>query len=182
MQRQVTNGEFVIAYTLTRKKVKNINLRIRRDGDVAVSAPPYVPTKEIDAFVKSKAPWIAPRQKKAIKRLSVAPPLYDKAQCLKIFTPISDAIFPAFETVLHGEKPQLKVRTMTSLWGSCRVGKKCITLNSYLAQQPKAAIEYVILHEYVHFIHANHQKSFHQTMAQLMPDYKERRQLLKGLL
>ncbi len=44
-----------IEYELTRKRVKNINLRVRSDGTVGVSAPPSVPTKYIDSFVASKA-------------------------------------------------------------------------------------------------------------------------------
>ena len=41
-----------LAYTLTRKRVKNINLRIRPDGRVTVSAPPRVPLATIEAFLR----------------------------------------------------------------------------------------------------------------------------------
>ncbi len=37
-QRQVRCGQGVITYLLTRKKVKNVNLRIKQDGSVLVSA------------------------------------------------------------------------------------------------------------------------------------------------
>ena len=45
--------------------------------------------------------------------------------------------------------------------------------------KPRAALEYVVLHEYVHFLHPNHQAGFHAEMARLMPDYLARRALLK---
>lgn len=48
----------VLEYTLTRKKVKNINLRIRPDGEICLSAPHRMTTAEIDAFVTQKAEWI----------------------------------------------------------------------------------------------------------------------------
>lgn len=43
---------------VTRKRVKNINLRIRPDGSVAVSAPARVPLREIARFVDAKDAWI----------------------------------------------------------------------------------------------------------------------------
>ena len=45
----------IIEYELIRKRVKNINLRVRRDGSVCVSAPASVPAGYLDSFVGSKA-------------------------------------------------------------------------------------------------------------------------------
>ena len=47
-----------IRYCLERKNVKNLNLRIRKDGGVFVSANETVSCKEIDDFVCSKAYYI----------------------------------------------------------------------------------------------------------------------------
>lgn len=47
-----------ILFNLERKPVRNLNLRVRKDGSVWVSADPGVPCEEIDAFVASKAPYI----------------------------------------------------------------------------------------------------------------------------
>ncbi len=44
-----------ISYTLTRKSVKNINLRIQPDGSVWVSASPRVPMRAIEALFYDKA-------------------------------------------------------------------------------------------------------------------------------
>lgn len=51
-------GNEIIEYSFARKKVKNINLRIRADGSVAVSAPRGVPLSVIEDFVRSNAPKI----------------------------------------------------------------------------------------------------------------------------
>ena len=48
-----------ISYCVERKPVKNLNLRIRKDGNVFVSASKDVPFEEIDKFVCSKASYIA---------------------------------------------------------------------------------------------------------------------------
>ncbi len=56
--RTVVSEGREITYCLERKAVKNLNLRIRKDGHVFVSANTSIPAKEIDVFVLSKASYI----------------------------------------------------------------------------------------------------------------------------
>ena len=57
-------------------------------------------------------------------------------------------------------KPTLMLRRMKSRWGSANIKKKLITLNTALIFAPVQCIDYVIVHELSHFIHANHSKDF----------------------
>lgn len=59
------NGE-IIEYILARKNVKNVNMRVRADGSVSVSAPNRVSAKQIDDFVRSRYDFI----KSSVERLS----------------------------------------------------------------------------------------------------------------
>ena len=61
-------GEREIAVETERKRVRNLNLRVRADGSVHVSAPMRVSEKEVRDFVLSKAEWIATRVAEAEKR------------------------------------------------------------------------------------------------------------------
>lgn len=45
------------------------------------------------------------------------------------------------------EFPFLKLRNMTSRWGSCQPKQCTITLNKRLIEAPKNCIEYVVFHE-----------------------------------
>ena len=47
-----------VCYTLTRRRVRNINLRVRADGSVAASASARVPISCVDAFVAARADWV----------------------------------------------------------------------------------------------------------------------------
>ena len=47
-----------ISYYLERKNVKNLNLRVRKDGSVFVSANEMIPYEEIDNFIHSKGHYI----------------------------------------------------------------------------------------------------------------------------
>ncbi|MCH5194404.1 MAG: M48 family metallopeptidase [Oscillospiraceae bacterium] len=56
--RTVISGGREIRWILTRKKVRNVNLRIKPDGLVYVSASARVPIKYIEEFIRSKAEFI----------------------------------------------------------------------------------------------------------------------------
>lgn len=56
---------------LTRKRIRNINLRIRPDGTVHVSAPTRTPRSTIVAFVEGKRLWIEENLAKVSRRSSV---------------------------------------------------------------------------------------------------------------
>ncbi len=61
-----------IEYSLERKKVKNINLRVRRDGTVYVSAPSRVPVREIEGFIAAKCSYIKQAQEHFRSRTETA--------------------------------------------------------------------------------------------------------------
>lgn len=81
-ERTVRFGEEQIVYCLERKTVKNINLRVRRDGVVAVSAGAWVPAERIDAFVVSKGERIlaALRHFEEVASLAPQPNHYDDGE------------------------------------------------------------------------------------------------------
>ncbi len=58
MIKEINLKDRTIKYNLLYKKVKNINLRIKSDGTVNVSANKNVPQKIIDDFMNSKADFI----------------------------------------------------------------------------------------------------------------------------
>lgn len=74
----------------------------------------------------------------------------------------------------HLEMPTIRLRTMKSQWGNCKPAQKVITLNKRLIHYPVEFIEYVILHEFAHFVHPNHSRAFYALIEKYMPDYKER--------
>ncbi|MBS4785520.1 MAG: M48 family metallopeptidase [Clostridiales bacterium] len=71
MQRRIGS----IEYELTYKKVKNLNLRVRPDGSVTVSAPRRVSIQTVDAFVERQLPLILrARQRQAALPPYLTPP------------------------------------------------------------------------------------------------------------
>ena len=169
-----------VRYEFKRKRVKNINLRVRADGSVAVSAPLGAPLAQVDTFVAGRARWIEAARVRALARgeEEQRPCSVSREDALALFTQVSDAVFPLFAQVLNGQRPVLKVRQMKTRWGVCVPAKRQITFSLRLAEKPRAAVEYVVLHEYAHFVRADHSPAFWAVVARYMPDYKARRRLL----
>ena len=168
-----------VRYEFKRKRVKNINLRVRADGSVAVSAPLGAPLAQVDAFVAGRARWIEAARVRALARgeEEQRPCSVSREDALALFTQVSDAVFPLFAQVLNGQRPVLKVRQMKTRWGVCVPAKRQITFSLRLAEKPRAAVEYVVLHEYAHFVRADHSPAFWAVVARYMPDYTARRRL-----
>lgn len=166
-----------VTYTLTRKRVKNWNLRIREE-QVLLSVPLRVSQRQADEFIRSRAQWIfrvLERQKHTPKLLPEALP---RPVCMQRLTQTLERMYPR-AAVLGIAKPQLRLRKMRSQWGNCHYQQGYITLNTALAACPQELQDYVCLHELVHFIHPDHGRGFYETMDRLMPDWNVRRSELK---
>lgn len=220
-----------IPYELERKNVKNLNLHVRRDGSVYVSANKLIPVEQVDAFLESKVSFILNAQKRFAEQaqyrpqpkqyvsgetfyiqgrglrlqvvqadkdriysdgvylyLEIKEPMdFDKKkrmvskfldqQCKQIFGEIVDQVYPMFQK--YGvAMPSLRIRDMETRWGSCLAKKGVITLNKRLLEAPRHCIEYVVTHEFCHFIHPNHSKQYYAFLTMLMPDWRERKKVL----
>ncbi len=168
-----------INYLLERKNVKNLNLRIRKDGSVYVSASPRVPLTQIDDFVSRHSAYIQQAQQRLtdLARRCKETKQYSKDECLAVFNQLLTELYPRIKPY-GAALPGLRVRKMTSRWGSCQTIKGIITLNTQLLAAPQSCIEYVIMHELCHLLQPNHSRQFYALLTQLMPDWPERKPLL----
>lgn len=57
-----------VSYTLTRKAVKNLNLRISREGKVSLSIPRWVSQAQAEEFLQAKAEFILAGQARAAQQ------------------------------------------------------------------------------------------------------------------
>jgi predicted metal-dependent hydrolase len=87
-------------------------------------------------------------------------------------------IYPLFEKVTP--MPELRLRLMRARWGSCAPKKAVLTFNTNLAFYPTPCIEYVVMHEFAHFIQPDHSPAYHALMTTLMPDWKARKAKLNA--
>jgi len=74
--------------------------------------------------------------------------------------------------------PDLKIYRLDNRWGSCSPKKEQVILNLELIKTPKECIEYIALHEMLHFRFSNHNLDFYGALGDLMSDWKEREDML----
>ena len=95
----------------------------------------------------------------------------------------ADARFP--ERVRHYAEQlgrpvsAVQIRDQKRRWGSCD-SKGIIRLNWRLVGADPALIDYVCAHEVAHLAEPNHSAAFWAVVAELMPDWKARRQRLNA--
>lgn len=99
----------------------------------------------------------------------------EKAQ--EAFVPIvADAVVKAAPYKL--QLPRLRIYRMLDRWGSCSPKSKILIMNLELIKVPELCIEYIALHEMIHFKYPSHDFSFSAAMGTLMPDWKKREDFL----
>ena len=229
--RRIALGGHTVEYTLERKRVKNINLRVRPDGSVFVSCPYLTPQSRIDAFLRAEERRIlaALRRCEAAShrrpqpehcadgervsvwgvlvtlrfvrgtrggwlvgdelRLAVRDPddeqqrrraleRWQRQSCEETLTALCRQVYPAFAA--RGVAwPELRFRRMRSRWGSCQAKSGVVTFNLFLAELPVACALYVAAHEFTHFLQPNHSAAFYAELSRVLPDWAERRALLR---
>jgi hypothetical protein len=74
--------------------------------------------------------------------------------------------------------PDLKIYRLDNRWGACSPKSQRVILNLELIKTPKECIEYIALHEMLHFRFPNHNLSFYGALGTLMSDWKEREDML----
>lgn len=181
MKKTVLLNGKMTEYILEYKNVKNINLRIK-SGNVFVSASRRVPIYEIESFMKSKADFI----EKAVKSTSNSKksPLteyFTKSALIDAVDEICKKHYPYFKERCGVPFPKISFRTMVSRWGSCNYVKYSITLNTKLMYVPYECVEYVVLHEFCHFLQANHSPLFYSELERVCPRHKEYRAFMKNI-
>ena len=172
-----------IEVRLSRKRVKNLNLRISRDGShVDVSAPSWVSEDEVRGFVQRKAAWIASHMAQAAQTpmaRAAQATTEEVAQWREAISACVPALVAAWEPIMGVKAGKLAYRNMTSRWGSCQPATGRICINVRLALYPPECLEYVVVHELCHLLERGHGPRFHQLMDAFMPDWKQRRAKLR---
>lgn len=75
-------------------------------------------------------------------------------------------------------EPAVLVRSQRKRWASCdRAG--IVRINWRIIQAPMRLVDYVVAHELVHLVHADHTRAFWRLLGRAMPDYETRRARLR---
>lgn len=176
----ITIGAHAIPVTIVRSDRRTLALTVSATGEVRARAPRRLAHRHIERFVYERAGWIERKHAEAIERAAhSAGPLTaaELAEARTRFRERFDACWPLFART--GErKPQLRIRTMRSRWGSL-APSGTVTLNAHLVRLPESCLDYVILHELCHLRLRRHDAAFYAEVARYVPEWRARRAELR---
>jgi predicted metal-dependent hydrolase len=167
-------------YTLIRSGRRTLSLEVTREQTVLVRAPWRCPQREIDSFVSGHGDWIRDKLAQQKKREEARPePTEEERRALIARAKAELPGRVAFFGGMMGLTPAgITVTGAAKRFGSCSP-KNRLCFSWRLMRYPAEAVDYVVVHELAHLVHRNHGKAFHALVASVLPDWKERKKLLR---
>ncbi len=161
---------------LTCRPARSITLRVAASPPhIRIGIPPGVDIEKAkELYYKNLATIRA-----AIKRLNTEASISHSRDEYALFFRHTFARLEYWRDRMNAPEVHLRMRSMTSRWGSCIPAKRIICINSRLIDHPNECLDYVIIHELAHLTHPNHSKFFWDLVAAYCPDWKYLRTLLK---
>lgn len=173
-----------VTITVTKKCMKNMYLRIKKeDGSVLISAPHQMSDERIRAFAEERIDWIKKYQQKyaeAKERRSENRTL-DKKELerrKRLLKKDVERLVAKWEPLMGVTVSGITIRQMKTRWGSCNVKTHHININLALYRKPPECLEYVVVHEMVHILEASHNEVFWGYMTQFYPEWRRVRRYL----
>lgn len=157
---------------------KTLALQIK-DGRLIVRAPHGTRESKIKKALATHERWIAEHLARSEARRSREELSDEEISRLKR---AAKAVLPAkaeyYARIMGARYNRITVTSAKTRFGSCSA-RGNISFSYRLMLYPEAAIDYVVVHELAHLYEMNHSQRFYKIVEKYLPDYKERRRLLK---
>lgn len=85
-----------------------------------------------------------------------------------------------WEHALDVTVPKWTIRRMKTKWGSCNRETRHIWFNAELAKKHPGCLEYIVVHEMMHYFERSHGERFTNLMDQYLPGWRSRREQLNA--
>ena len=99
-----------------------------------------------------------------------------RQQLKQLIPPLLDR----WQTKLGVQVDEWGIKKMKTRWGTCNVDARRIWLNLELAKKPPQCLEYLVVHELVHFLAHHHDDRFIAMMDEHLPQWRAYRKKLNA--
>ena len=166
-------------YKVIYSKRKTISISIENCEPV-IKAPVGTDEKTLRRIVEKHSKWISSHVEYQRKKLALFKDLSTEdinklKKDAKIYFKEKTDYYAKIMDINYG---RITITSAQKRFGSCS-SKGDISFSYRLMLYPEAAREYVVVHELAHRKEMNHSKRFYDIISSVMPDYKERKLLLK---
>lgn len=168
-------------YKVIKSARKTISLEVRPDLTVVVKAPFLMRKREIEEFVKKHEAWLENAILRTQRKARLQAEL-DTPQRQKRLQREAEEYLPQrteyWAKIMQVSPAGIRITDAKTRFGSCSA-KNRICYSRRLMAYPKQAVDYVIVHELAHILQKDHSPRFYAIVQRYLPDWKERRNLLK---
>ena len=166
-------------YRLIRSGRRTLAAEITRDGEVVVRAPYKLSTEYIEKLLEDKKERIKSAVERAKSRKTQHPDdIYEIEELRKRAGEIIPGKVEHYAEIMGVEPKSVRITSAQKRFGSCS-NRGTLCFSYMLMRYPDEAVDYVVVHELAHLVELNHSKKFWAVVEKYIPDYKERRALLK---
>lgn len=174
---------------ITKKKVKNANLRIKPENPALIHMSIPQGMTYAGAVRMLDQPrilrWLENYQKKLSEK--PVPPRMQEQERLqtepyyrKRLQEVLPGLFDRWESRMGVKSGKVSIRNTKSQWGSCNTRTGNISISVWLGAFPAECIEYVVIHELAHLLEPGHNARFYGILDQYYPNWRACRERLKG--
>lgn len=158
---------------------RTVSLSVK-DEQLIVRAPYGASKVQIESIIRSHLKWIEKHIKDQRERKEKYGELTEEK--IKHLRKAAKKILPAkasyYSQIMGLKYGRITITGAKTRFGSCSA-KGNISFSYLLMQYPDEAIDYVVVHELAHLVEMNHSTRFYKIIESVLPDYKERKKLLK---
>ena len=166
-------------YEIIRSARRTVAITVK-EGRVILRAPMRLKDRDAEKIISEHEKWIKDKLEKYKNTKTPGEDLSEEE--IGKLRKLAKAYFKD-KTEYYSKIMSLKYSRITitgakTRFGSCS-SKGNISFSYRLMLYPEAAREYVVVHELAHLLEMNHSKRFYAIIEKYLPDYKNRKLLLK---
>ena len=166
-------------YEIKYSNRRTVTIKVR-DAKLYVIAPIGTEKDFIESLIYRHRKWITAKIDSQTKRREQTADMTDGdiAAMKRSARVYLTALVERYARQMGAEYNRITVTSARTRFGSCS-GEKNLSFSYRLMLYPEAAREYVVVHELAHTFEMNHSDKFYAIVEKILPDYKERKKLLK---
>lgn len=169
--------EYRIVYS---DKRKTVSIKVTESG-VEVHSPRGIKKEQLDVLVEKHSEWIAKTRERVRGEQSFWSSMSEeqinelKSLAREVLTKKTEM----YSNIMGLKYGRITITSAKRRFGSCS-SRGDISYSYRLMAYPDRAVDYVVVHELCHLVHMNHSHEFYAMVERFLPDYRERRALLKA--
>jgi predicted metal-dependent hydrolase len=167
LPQQITVDDVTLTLVVERKRVRNVNARLR-GSTLYISAPPSMSSERLEDVAGDLA--------RKLLRREHARRVNNEEEALALASKVASR-FP--------QPPQVEralfVTNQRTRWGSYSQRTNTVRLNAALRKMPRWVLEAVVAHELAHAIHPEHSPTFWELLHSVYPETEQAMAFLEGV-